>query len=140
MDKTPTKSIIYRQDAILWLLEKGQKSERYKLGEIWELNFEEIREALSKVPEASLLGGYNPFPEYDFNKTCSQSSKIAELIANMVFNDTDEEELTRIVAYSINVIEAEKCIRKRDESYFDNDIAQLEKKYGRQNSKKKGEK
>lgn len=117
--------VIYRQDAISWLLEKGQKSERYKCGETWELNFEEIRETLSKVPEAS--------------PSSSQSSKIAELIANMVFNDANEEELTRIVAYSINVIEAEKCIRKRDASYFDNDIAQLEKKYGQQNSKKKGE-
>ena len=109
--------VIYRQDAILWLLEKGQKSERYKLGETWELNFEEIRETLSKVPKAS--------------PSSSQSSKIAELISNMVFNDANDEELTRIVAYSIKVIEAEKCIRKCNASYFDNNIAQLEEKYCR---------
>lgn len=44
--------LIRRQDAILALLEKGQRSRRYKLGEIWELNFDEIREALATVPSA----------------------------------------------------------------------------------------
>ncbi|MBR2677616.1 MAG: hypothetical protein IKE28_11990 [Solobacterium sp.] len=42
--------LINRQTAIDALLEKGQKSRRYKLGEIWELNFDEIREALATVP------------------------------------------------------------------------------------------
>ena len=31
------------------LIEAGQRSTRYKLGETWELNGEEIRNALSKV-------------------------------------------------------------------------------------------
>jgi len=44
--------LISRQDAISALLEKGQRSKRYKLGEIWELNFDEIREALATVPSA----------------------------------------------------------------------------------------
>ena len=44
--------LISRQDAINALLEKGQRSRRYKLGEIWELNFDEIREALATVPSA----------------------------------------------------------------------------------------
>ena len=44
--------LISRQDAILALLEKGQRSRRYKLGEVWELNFDEIREALETVPSA----------------------------------------------------------------------------------------
>lgn len=43
---------ISRQDAIGALVEKGQRSKRYKLGEIWELNFDEIREALATVPSA----------------------------------------------------------------------------------------
>lgn len=34
----------------LALLEKGQSSERYKVGDNWELNFGEIREALATVP------------------------------------------------------------------------------------------
>ena len=40
--------LITRREVELVLLEKGQKSRRYKLGEIWELNFDEIREALSE--------------------------------------------------------------------------------------------
>lgn len=37
-------------DVVSALLTKGQSSKRYKLGETWELNFEEIREALDDVP------------------------------------------------------------------------------------------
>jgi hypothetical protein len=44
--------LISRQDAIFALLEKGQQTRRYKLGEIWELNFDEMREALATVPSA----------------------------------------------------------------------------------------
>ena len=44
--------LISRHDAIIALLEKGQKSRRYKVGDIWELNFDEIREALATVPSA----------------------------------------------------------------------------------------
>lgn len=40
--------LITRREVERALLEKGQKSRRYKLGEIWELNFDEIREALSE--------------------------------------------------------------------------------------------
>lgn len=42
--------LISRQAAIEALLEKGQSSRRYKLGEIWELNFDEIREVFATVP------------------------------------------------------------------------------------------
>lgn len=38
------------------LIEKGQASRRYKLGEIWELNGQEIREALNTVPSAQKKG------------------------------------------------------------------------------------
>lgn len=40
--------LITRREAELVLLEKGQRSRRYKLGDVWELNFDEIREALSE--------------------------------------------------------------------------------------------
>ena len=43
---------IYRRAAIVALLEKGQHSRRYKLGDIWELNFDEIREAIDALPAA----------------------------------------------------------------------------------------
>lgn len=44
--------LISRRAAELALLEKGQRSTRYKLGDTWELNFSEIHEALSEVPDA----------------------------------------------------------------------------------------
>ncbi len=44
--------LIWKQDAILALLEKGQHSRRYKIGDIWELNFDEIREAMDTLPSA----------------------------------------------------------------------------------------
>ena len=47
--------LISRQISVLTLLEKGQKSRRYKLGEIWELNFDEIREALETVPSVDAV-------------------------------------------------------------------------------------
>lgn len=40
--------LITRREVELALLEKGQETERYKWGEQWELNFSEIREALSE--------------------------------------------------------------------------------------------
>lgn len=40
--------LITRREVELVLLEKGQRSKRYRLGETWELNFDEIREALSE--------------------------------------------------------------------------------------------
>lgn len=37
-----------RREVEIALLEKGQMSRRYRLGEVWELDFNEIREALSE--------------------------------------------------------------------------------------------
>lgn len=45
---------IDREAAILALLDKGQCSRRYRLGEVWELNFDEIREAIADVPAADV--------------------------------------------------------------------------------------
>lgn len=46
---------ISREAAILTLLEKGQSSRRYKLGQIWELDFFEIREAIATIPSADVV-------------------------------------------------------------------------------------
>ena len=46
---------IDREKAILALLEKGQHSKRYKIGKIWELNFDEIREAIKAIPSADVV-------------------------------------------------------------------------------------
>lgn len=37
------------------LVAKGQASKRYKLGETWELNGHEIREALKKIPNVDVV-------------------------------------------------------------------------------------
>lgn len=41
--------LITRKNIELALLNKGQHSRRYKLGNIWELNYDEIREVLDDV-------------------------------------------------------------------------------------------
>lgn len=46
---------ISREEATLALLEKGQHSKRYKIGETWELNFDEIREAINEIPAADVV-------------------------------------------------------------------------------------
>lgn len=42
--------LISRQAAEMALIEKGQQSHRYKWGEMWELNGEEIRDVLNGLP------------------------------------------------------------------------------------------
>jgi len=48
------KIYITKGDAVLALLEKGQHSKRYKLGESWELNLFEIQEAIDAMPVADV--------------------------------------------------------------------------------------
>lgn len=48
------KIYITKGDAVLALLEKGQHSKRYKLGESWELNLFEIQEAIDDMPTADV--------------------------------------------------------------------------------------
>lgn len=60
--------LITCREVELALLEKGQKSKRYKFGEIWELNFDEIREALSeyqpKIVRCKDCVNYHIRPEF----------------------------------------------------------------------------
>ena len=53
--------LVARGDILDALIEKGQKSKRYKLGENWELNLSEIKEAVESVPSAE--------PEHKNQKT-----------------------------------------------------------------------
>lgn len=48
------KEHIEREAAILALLDKGQRSKRYHLGDVWELNFDEIKEAIASIPAADV--------------------------------------------------------------------------------------
>lgn len=50
IDQQPCGDCISRQAARNALLNKGQHSKRYKLGETWELNLMEIEEAIAGVP------------------------------------------------------------------------------------------
>ena len=47
---TRMDDLISRKAVELAMIEKGQNSKRYRLGETWELNGEEIREALATIP------------------------------------------------------------------------------------------
>ena len=44
--------LVSRGDVLDALIEKGQKSKRYKWGESWKLNLTEIKEAVESVPSA----------------------------------------------------------------------------------------
>lgn len=50
MPKKKNDDLISRQAARNALLNKGQHSKRYKLGETWELNLMEIEETLGELP------------------------------------------------------------------------------------------
>ena len=56
MQKGELMKLIDADVALEALIEKGQVSRRYRLGEIWELNGQEIREALNTVPSAQKKG------------------------------------------------------------------------------------
>lgn len=65
---------IEREAAILGLLEKGQHSRRYKLGDVWELNFDEIREAIAGIPAADVrpvVRGEWEWEMYQYTPHCS---------------------------------------------------------------------
>ena len=49
----PCEDAVSRKAVYDAMVEKGQRSRRYKLGEIWELNGTEIREALDTVPSVT---------------------------------------------------------------------------------------
>ena len=48
------KKIVFMDDVLDALIDKGQASKRYKPGDFWELNAKEIREALDTVPGFNL--------------------------------------------------------------------------------------
>lgn len=63
-----------KDEIILAMVEKGQSSKRYKLGETWELNFGEIREALATVHPADVrpvVRGEWEWEMYQYTPQCS---------------------------------------------------------------------
>ena len=69
--------LISRKAALLAFIEKGQNSKRYKWGESWKINGEEIREVLDNLPSVQPKTGrwesaYNSTEEgYPYNY-CSE--------------------------------------------------------------------
>ena len=55
--------LISRQVIFDALIEKGQNSKRYKLGENWELNLSEIIEAINAIPSAEPERKWIPITE-----------------------------------------------------------------------------
>ena len=51
--QNPCDDAVSREAVYEAMVEKGQHSRRYKVGEIWELNGDEIREALDMVPSVT---------------------------------------------------------------------------------------
>jgi hypothetical protein len=49
----PCEDAVSRKAVYEAMIEKGQRSRRYRLGETWELNGTEIREALDTVPSVT---------------------------------------------------------------------------------------
>ena len=41
---------VLKQNILIALVAKGQASKRYKIGQTWELNFEELREVVNSLP------------------------------------------------------------------------------------------
>ena len=84
----------------------------------------------------------DPFPGYKFDKDSIDivedipslhpdipKTGVADLIVDMILNGATEEEFTRVIKHSIDIIDAEKHNTDPTRSYFDNKIAELKEKY-----------
>ena len=72
--------LISREDLVNALVDKGQASKRYKVGETWELNGTELREVIDSLPtiESRPKGKWDTVSRekeaceiFFFNKKCS---------------------------------------------------------------------
>lgn len=89
MDKND--AYVSKGEVVLALLKKGQRSERYKLGDSWELNFFEIQEAIDEMPTIDMKPiHYGEWlPRYDdkcgFYYICSNCSIISGVKTSFCF-------------------------------------------------------
>ena len=63
---------VSKEQIINALVEKGQASKRYKLGQTWELNGEEIREAIADMTPADVVS------RDCFNRILAENDKLRE--------------------------------------------------------------
>lgn len=98
------------------------------------LDTESLTEALRRF--SSVAYHCNDSVQRDKNKDSvsiegATMSEIAQLISDMTAAGASREELSRAMNHSMAVINAEKAILDRDNSFFNNDIVDLFKKYHR---------
>ena len=66
------------------LVEKGQSSKRYKLGEFWELNLSEIKEALDDIPSAEPERHRGEWVEDGHERGFSECSKCGYIAVSLL--------------------------------------------------------
>ena len=104
--------IVFLDDVIDALVEKGQKSKRYKLGEKWELTGVEIREALDTVPIIDLKVMIRPQEETaptDPREMASEFTSCCDCV-----HVADSAEIC-ILRGCVHAIVQKECFRKRQD-------------------------
>ena len=100
--------LISRQAAKLAIVEKGQASKRYKIGEFWELNRDEIWDALDGVPSAQpdLDEWCTDCKEYDKEKHhCPRFNRVIR----EALNDAGPRKPGHWEIYIISMFDGEGC-------------------------------
>ena len=76
----PCEDAVSREAVYEAMVEKGQRSRRYRLGETWELNGTEIREALDTVPSVTPKRKKGKWLDnYQYGYKCSECGAYLEI-------------------------------------------------------------
>ncbi len=86
---------VFKQDVINALVEKGQASKRYKLGEIWELNGKEILEAVGAMKPADVV------LRSCFNRILAENDTMREQLASIGKKPGDKMDDVRIAKFGV---------------------------------------
>ena len=54
---------------------------------------------------------------------------VSQLIIDMVYKGTTNDDMARVIRYSMDVMEVEKSIANVEQSYINNGISELKEKY-----------
>lgn len=86
-------------------------------------------EALKNFDPKSAYPGYSGMAKMTDDQKQSEMGKVSNLITDMTLRGADENEMARAVKHSMVVIDAQKHELNYKQSYIDNGIAALKKKY-----------
>ena len=79
-EQKPCEDAVSREAVYEAMVEKGQRSRRYRLGETWELNGTEIREALDTVPSVTPKRKTGRWLDnYQYGYKCSECGAYLEI-------------------------------------------------------------